>query len=139
MKTLACLVLAIGALASPVVSFAQSTEPLTRAQVRAELIRLEETGYHVGTGDHTTYPAEIQAAESKIAAQDSQQAANNAAPETQQAANNAAPETQQEANNAVGGTTLNGTSAAGSYPHLPHPSPSSCVGPASYCNLFFGN
>ena len=128
MKTLACLVLAIGALASPVVSFAQSTEPLTRAQVRAELIRLEETGYHVGTGDHTTYPAEIQAAESKIAAQDSQQAANNAAPET-----------QQEANNAVGGTTLNGTSAAGSYPHLPHPSPSSCVGPASYCNLFFGN
>jgi hypothetical protein len=128
MKTLAYLLLAIGAFASPVVSFAQSTEPLTRAQVRAELIRLEEAGYHVGTGDHTTYPAGIQAAESKIAAQDSQQTANNSAPDSQQAANNA-----------VGGTTLNGTSAAGSYPHLPHPSPSSCVGPASYCNLFFGN
>lgn len=116
MKTLAYLLVAIGAFASPVVSFAQSTEPLTRAQVRAELIRLEEAGYHVGSGDHTTYPAGIQAAESKIAAQDSQQTAN-----------------------AVGGTTLNGTSAAGSDSHLPHPSPSSCVGPASYCNLFFGN
>jgi hypothetical protein len=128
MRTLACLVLAIGALASPVVGFAQNTEPLTRAQVRAELIRLEEAGYHAGTGDHTTYPAGIQAAESKIAAQDSQQAANNSAPDSQQAANTA-----------VGGTTFNGTSAAGSYPHLPHSSPSSCVGPASYCKLFFGN
>lgn len=116
MKTLACLVLAMGAFASPVVSFAQSTEPVTRAQVRAELIRLEQAGYHVGDGDHTTYPAQIQAAEAKIAAQDNQQAANNA----------------------VGGTT-NGTSAAGSSLHLPKPSPSPCVGPASYCNLFFGN
>jgi hypothetical protein len=117
MKTLARLVIASCALASPVVSFAQSTEPVTRAQVRAELIRLEQAGYHVGDGDQTTYPAQIQAAEAKIAAQDSQQAANNA----------------------VGGTTINGTSAAGSPLHLPKPSPSSCVGPASYCNLFFGN
>ncbi|MGF7001577.1 DUF4148 domain-containing protein [Paraburkholderia sp. GAS32] len=128
MKNLSYLLVTIGAFASPVVSFAQSTEPLTRAQVRAELIRLEEAGYHAGTGDHTTYPAGIQAAESKIAAQDSQQTASNSAPDRPQAANND-----------VGGTTLNGTSAAGSYPHLPHPSLSSCVGPASYCNLFFGN
>jgi hypothetical protein len=128
MKTFACLVLAIGALASPVVSFAQSTAPVTRAQVRAELIRLEEAGYHVGDGDHTTYPAQIQAAEAKIAAQDSQQAASNGAQDPQQAADNA-----------VGGTTLTGTSAAGSSQHLPMPSSSSCVGPASYCNTFFGN
>ncbi|RKT20419.1 uncharacterized protein DUF4148 [Paraburkholderia sp. RAU2J] len=117
MKTFACLVLACGALASPVVSFAQSTAPVTRAQVRAELIRLEEAGYHVGDGDQTTYPEKIQAAEAKISAQDSQQAVDNA----------------------VGGTTLSGTSAAGSSQHLPMPSSSSCVGPASYCNTFFGN
>ena len=101
MKNLSYLLVTIGAFASPVVSFAQSTEPLTRAQVRAELIRLEEAGYHAGTGDDTTYPAGIQAAESKIAAQDSQQTASNSAPDRPQAANNA-----------LGGTTLNGTSAA---------------------------
>ena len=116
MKTLACLVLASGVLASPLVSFSQSTAPITRAQVRAELIRLEEAGYHVGDGDQTTYPAQIQAAEAKIAAQDSQQAANNA----------------------VGGT-INNASAAGDRLNLPNRSPSPCVGPASYCGVFFGN
>jgi hypothetical protein len=116
MKTLACLVLASGVLASPLVSFAQSTAPVTRAQVRAELIRLEEAGYHVGDGDQTTYPAQIQAAEAKIAAQDSQQGNNNA----------------------VGGT-INDTSATGGHLNLPTPSQSSCVGPASYCSIYFGN
>ena len=58
MKTLACLVLASGVLASPLVSFAQSTAPVTRAQVRAELIRLEEAGYHVGDGDQELRPRE---------------------------------------------------------------------------------
>jgi len=128
MKALACLVLASTALGSPVVSFAQSNAPITRAQVREELIRLEAAGYHIGDGDHTTYPAEIQAAEAKIAAQDSPQEANNAAQDS-----------QQGANDAVGGTTLNGTSAAGGYQQMPKTSPSSCVGPASYCNTFFGN
>jgi hypothetical protein len=57
------------ALAAPAVSFAQSKEPVTRAQVRAELIQIEKAGYHVGDGDHTTYPAGIQAAEARVAAQ----------------------------------------------------------------------
>jgi Domain of unknown function (DUF4148) len=117
MKTLARLVLASLAFCIPVVGFAQNTAPVTRAQVRAELIRLEQAGYHVGDGDQTTCPVQIQAAEAKIAAQDSQQVANNA----------------------VGGTTMNSTSAVGSALHLPKPSPSSCVGPESYCNIFFGN
>jgi hypothetical protein len=56
------------ALAIPAVSFAQSNGPVTRAQVRAELVQLEKAGYHVGDG-HTTYPAEIQAAEAKVAAE----------------------------------------------------------------------
>ncbi|CAE6714648.1 hypothetical protein R69927_06166 [Paraburkholderia domus] len=116
MKTLACIVLASCVLASPVVSFAQSTAPTTRAQVRAELIRLEQAGYRLGDGDHTKYPEQIQAAEAKIAAQDSQRAGNSD----------------------VGGTTTNGTSDSGSVQHMSQPSPSSCVGPASYCNLFFG-
>jgi hypothetical protein len=117
MKTLACLVLAIGGLAGPVVSFAQSVEPVTREQVYADLLRVEAAGYHVGDGDNTTYPAQIQAAEAKIAAQDSQHAANNA----------------------VGGTTMTGTSAAGGPVNLPKAMPSSCSGPASYCNIFFGS
>jgi hypothetical protein len=57
------------ALAAPAVSFAQSDGPVTRAQVRAELIQIEKAGYHVGDGDHTTYPAGIQAAEARVAAQ----------------------------------------------------------------------
>ena len=40
-----------------------------RAQVRAELVQLEKTGYHLGDGDNTTYPEQIQAAEAKVAAQ----------------------------------------------------------------------
>ena len=56
------------ALAAPAAVFAQSNAPLTRAQVRAELIRLEKAGYHPGDGDNTTYPADIQAAEAKVAA-----------------------------------------------------------------------
>jgi hypothetical protein len=56
------------ALAMPAVSFAQSNGPVTRAQVRADLVQLEKAGYHVGDG-HTTYPVEIQAAEAKVAAE----------------------------------------------------------------------
>jgi hypothetical protein len=37
--------------------------------VHAELVQLEKAGYHVGDGDQTTYPAQIQAAEAKVAAQ----------------------------------------------------------------------
>jgi hypothetical protein len=57
------------ALAAPAVSFAQLNEPVTRAQVRAELVQVEKAGYHAGDGDHTTYPAGIQAAEARVAAQ----------------------------------------------------------------------
>jgi hypothetical protein len=68
-KTLVSAVVLASTLAAPVVSFAQqSNGPVTRAQVRAELVQLEKAGYHVGDGDQTTYPAEIQAAEAKVAA-----------------------------------------------------------------------
>jgi hypothetical protein len=56
------------ALAMPAVSFAQSNEPVTRAQVRAELVQLEKAGY-TARGEDVDYPADIQAAEAKVAAQ----------------------------------------------------------------------
>ena len=69
MKSLFQTVVVAAALAAPVVVFAQSNAPVTRAQVRAELIQLEKAGYHPGDGDNTTYPAQIQAVEAKVAAQ----------------------------------------------------------------------
>ena len=62
-------IIATAALAIPAVSsFAQSNQPLTRAEVNAELVQVERAGY-TPSMDRTTYPAEIQAAEAKVAAQ----------------------------------------------------------------------
>ncbi|SIT51278.1 conserved exported hypothetical protein [Paraburkholderia piptadeniae] len=73
MKMLVCLTLAACSLAGPVTAFSQCQQlPLTRAQVRAELLRLEEAGYNPSAGDEGDYPADIQAAEAKIAAEDAQ-------------------------------------------------------------------
>jgi hypothetical protein len=55
-------------LAMPAISSAQSNGPVTREQVRAELVQLENAGYRVGSG-HASYPDEIQAAEAKVAAE----------------------------------------------------------------------
>jgi hypothetical protein len=68
MKLVQSLIVA-AVLAIPAVSFAQSNAPVSRAQVRAELVQLEKAGYTPGVGDNTTYPAEIQAAEARVAAQ----------------------------------------------------------------------
>jgi hypothetical protein len=69
MKSLIQIVVVAAALAAPVAVFAQSNQPVTRAQVRAELVQLEQAGWRPGEGDHTTYPAQIQAAEAKVAAE----------------------------------------------------------------------
>ena len=46
MKTLICLTLAVSALASPALTFAQTISgQLTRAQVRADIVRVEQAGY----------------------------------------------------------------------------------------------
>lgn len=76
MKMLACLTLAACSLVGPVTGFAQSPSgSLTRAQVRAELARLEQAGYRPSAGDQANYPADIQAAEEKIAAEGAQRPA----------------------------------------------------------------
>lgn len=59
--------------AAPLASFAQSSQPVTRAQVRAELTQLQKAGYNPTDWMH--YPANIQNAEAIVA----QQTSNNTA------------------------------------------------------------
>ncbi|WP_042259982.1 DUF4148 domain-containing protein [Paraburkholderia heleia] len=66
MKLIKSLIVA-AVVAVPVVSFAQSAEPLTRAQVRAELVQLEKAGYNPAA-DYNDYPQHIEAAEAKVSA-----------------------------------------------------------------------
>ncbi|OUL80970.1 DUF4148 domain-containing protein, partial [Paraburkholderia hospita] len=53
MKSLIQAVVIAAALAAPLAAFAQSNQPITRAQVRAQLVQLEKAGYHPGDGDNT--------------------------------------------------------------------------------------
>ncbi|HEV3105078.1 MAG TPA: DUF4148 domain-containing protein [Trinickia sp.] len=68
MKSLVIAVVAASALSAPLVSFAQqsSNQPVTRAQVRADLVRLEKAGYNPNAAD-PYYPQDIQAAERRVA------------------------------------------------------------------------
>ena len=69
MKHLIPAIIVSTVFAVPVASFAQSNQPVTRAQVRAELVQLEKAGYNPATANKYDYPAEIQAAEARVAAQ----------------------------------------------------------------------
>lgn len=53
------------ALTAPAFAFAQSNAPVTRAQVKAELVQLEKAGYNPG-GDDNNYPQDVQAAEQRV-------------------------------------------------------------------------
>ena len=65
MKSLVYAVVAASILAAPIASFAQSnSQPVTRAEVRAELVKVEQAGYNPSRDD-VTYPADIQAAEAR--------------------------------------------------------------------------
>jgi uncharacterized protein DUF4148 len=123
MKALLYAALALGAIATPVLSFAQNTNgPVTRAEVRAELLRLEQAGYNPASGDETNYPVEIQAAEAKVAAEDAARAT---------AANTASTA------DAVGGQHV-GSSMSGA-PMDDHRTRSiQCVGPVDFCTPYFG-
>lgn len=115
-KMFAALALAAATLAAPLVSYAQSSAPLTRAQVRADLVRVEQAGYDAARGgDDPYYPADIQAAEAKVAAQNA----------------------QEPGSSAVGGVAQNGMTEAGAPSHRPMSSP--CVGPVSFCDIYFGS
>ncbi|WP_116140441.1 DUF4148 domain-containing protein [Trinickia diaoshuihuensis] len=60
------LVVAVALVAPVASSFAQSNQPLTRDQVRADLVRLEQAGYNPRDWQH--YPENIQAAEQRVSA-----------------------------------------------------------------------
>ncbi|WP_433704421.1 DUF4148 domain-containing protein [Paraburkholderia sacchari] len=68
MKSLIQAVVVAASLAAPVAVFAQANAPVTRAQVRAELVQLEQTGWRPAAGADPHYPEDILAAEAKVAA-----------------------------------------------------------------------
>lgn len=83
----------------PTLSFAQTDHAITRAEVRAELVQLQQAGYRPAS-DNTQYPANLQAALTRIA------------------------DGQQSAATAYGGAT-SGTSAAGERAPQSHAMPAS--------------
>ena len=71
-KSLIPAVVIVSALAAPTFAFAQSTDnngPLTRAEVKAQLVQLEKAGYNPSF-DPIDYPVNIQAAQARVNAQD---------------------------------------------------------------------
>ena len=67
MKALFNAVAMAAVLSIPPMCYAQSNQPVTRAQVRSELVQLEKAGYDPSS-DQTQYPRNIQAAQAKVAA-----------------------------------------------------------------------
>jgi hypothetical protein len=67
MKLVQSLIVA-ALVAVPVVSFAQAQQPLTRAEVRAELVQLQKAGYNAA-GDEAHYPSNLEAAQARINAE----------------------------------------------------------------------
>ena len=69
MKPILSTLVATAALCVTTLSLAQASQaPVTRAQVKADLIQVENAGYHPGRKE-SNYPVGIQAAEAKIHAQ----------------------------------------------------------------------
>lgn len=68
MKLIQSLIVA-AVVAAPVVSYAQSSQSLTRAQVRAELLQVEKAGYSAASVS-PNYPQDILDAEARVSAQD---------------------------------------------------------------------
>jgi hypothetical protein len=73
-RTLVQAALVAAMVAAPALAFAQGdssdpSAPKTRAEVKAELIQLEQAGYNPATANDETYPNEIQAAEARVSQQ----------------------------------------------------------------------
>lgn len=66
MKLQSLVIAAVMAL--PVVSFAQSNQPLTRAEVRAQRVELQKAGYNPAS-DEAQYPINIEAVQARVDAQ----------------------------------------------------------------------
>jgi hypothetical protein len=121
MNIVAKVLVSFAVVAAPAFAFAQvQNEPLTRAQVKAELKQLQEAGYSTASGENANYPVDIQAAEARVAAQ----------------------QNMQETNRAYGGMH-SGDSAAGSMQRNSwsgaKAGANGCVGPAGFCSPYFGS
>jgi hypothetical protein len=127
MKMLISPTLAVSALASPALSFAQaSTAPATRAQVDADLVRIEQAGYMPSLRDDVHYPADVQMAEAKVAAQSGDRLADK--------------EVGGTPDRSGMGAEMSGSSNSGARVAMfAGPSHKPCVGPVSFCNAYFGS
>jgi Domain of unknown function (DUF4148) len=67
MKSLIEAAVIAALIAAPLAAFAQSSQSLTRVEVRAQLVDLEKAGYN--PHDWVDYPENIQAAEARVAAE----------------------------------------------------------------------
>ncbi|MFC0401887.1 DUF4148 domain-containing protein [Paraburkholderia rhizosphaerae] len=69
MKSLIHVVVAACALSAATLAFAQASNgPVTRAEVRADLVQVEQAGYQPA-GNQTEFPQNVQAADAQVAAQ----------------------------------------------------------------------
>ena len=68
MKLVQSLIVAAAFAIPAVSSFAQSNQPITRAEVKAQLVQLEKAGYNPAS-DQTQYPNNIQAAQARVNAE----------------------------------------------------------------------
>lgn len=66
MKSWVNAVLAATVLSAPLAAFAQSSAPVSRADVRGELVQLQKAGYSPIAED-ASYPARLQVAETRVA------------------------------------------------------------------------
>jgi hypothetical protein len=120
MKSFLATALAATLISIPVISFAGGVDgQLSRADVNAQLAALEQTGYQPSAGEHTAYPADIQLAENEVS--QSSSAGNSQAGMT---------------DGGYGGMAMQ-SSAGGQGMPAGHMSP--CVGPTSFCELYFGS
>jgi hypothetical protein len=100
------------ALAAPAIAFAQSDGQITRDDVRADLIRLEQAGLNPSVNDDATYPQNVQTAEAKVSAQGGA--------------------------NDVGGAQPGSAASSPSMGRAGQRA-NECVGPISFCTMYFGN
>lgn len=133
-KTLAIVAVA-GALATPALAFAQSSnEPVTRAQVRADLIQMEQAGYNPADTNNPHYPDQIQAAEARVDGQNNAQMTSNAMGGVQAGSSaSGAPESTYMATRYTAYP-----SARDSYGSYGSQGAYGCQGPRSFCDKYSG-
>ncbi|HEX7682496.1 MAG TPA: DUF4148 domain-containing protein [Trinickia sp.] len=69
MKSLVQAVVIAAAFAAPVAAFAQSNAPVTRAQVKAELVQFQQAGGRTNFSNDPYYPEDAQIAQARVNAQ----------------------------------------------------------------------